>query len=384
MVKRICILVLIVFVSLVIAACERGDYDNRSLVPDECAHLGNIGDWQPVWCDEFEEDGLPDPDRWGYDVGGHGWGNQELQYYTDADPNNAFIEDGILHIRALRTSQGGNDYTSARLVSKWRGDWEYGRIQVKARMPSGRGVWPAIWMLPTENRYGGWPKSGEIDIMEYVGYNPGLIHGTIHTDEYNHMHGTQIGYSKEVPTAEDEFHVYEMIWEPRRIELFIDGERFAIFGYNPLTNIDVENYAAWPFDQPFHLILNLAIGGTWGGAQGVDDSIFPQMMEVKYVRVFQKDYAAMDEEPPTPPGEITIQKTGPDHIRFMWDHAEDDVMVHRYEIFVDDELVGDTTLNAFNVTNLDPATEYEISIQAVDFAKNRSDAQSITVETDSP
>ncbi len=377
-------LVLIVFVIFLLAACDRSGYDNRSLVSEECAHLGNIGDWQPVWCDEFEEDGLPDFARWGYDVGGHGWGNQELQYYTNANPDNAFIEDGVLHIRALKNGQGNRDYTSARLVTKWRGDWEYARIQVKARMPSGTGVWPAIWMLPTENRYGGWPHSGEIDIMEYVGYDPGVVHGTIHTGAYNHMEGTQIGYSKEVPTVEDEFHLYEMIWEPRRIELFIDGERFAIFGYNPLTNVDVENHAAWPFDQPFHLILNLAIGGTWGGRHGVDDSIFPQMMEVKYVRVFQKDYAGMDQEPPTAPGEITVQRSGSDYIRLMWDHAEDDVMVHRYEIFVDGEPVGDTTLNAFRVEGLDPATEYEISVRAVDFADNRSDARTVTAETLQP
>ncbi len=372
---------------LLLSACmlfDRGPgYDERGLVPEECAHLDNIDAWQPVWCDEFDEDGLPSSNHWGYDVGGHGWGNQELQYYTDANLNNAFVEDGILHIRAIKEDFQGSSYTSARLVSKYYGDFEYGRVQVKAKMPTGTGTWPAIWMLPTEWRYGGWPHSGEIDIMEYVGYDPGVVHGTIHTGAYNHMQGTQIGFSKDVPTAETEFHLYEMIWEPGKIDLYIDGERFAYFGFNPNANIGKENYEAWPFDQPFHLILNLAIGGTWGGVQGVDDSIFPTEMQVEYVRVYQKDYAGMSEEAPSEPTQIEMAASRHDHIRVHWQKAEHDVMVHKYEIFLDGELIGDTTLNAFNIDNLDPQTSYEVGIVAVDFAGNRSRMATHNVQTSS-
>ena len=357
-------------------------YDPRSLVPERCDYLDNIDDWQPVWCDEFDEDGLPSPDRWAYDVGGHGWGNNELQYYTRANLNNAFIEDGVLHIQAIKESFQGNEYTSARLVTKYYGDWEYARIQVMARMPSGRGLWPAIWMLPTEWRYGGWPYSGEIDIMEYVGYDPGIIHGTIHTGAFNHSLGTQIGYSKAVPTAETEFHLYEMVWEPRRIRLYIDGEQFAIFGYNPDFRPHVSNTDAWPFDQPFHLILNVAVGGDWGGAQGVDDSIFPQSMEVKYVRVYQKDYAGMTDEPPSQVSGMTMMWNTHDQIRLKWNHAEHDVMVSHYNIYVDDVYHGRTTLNAYTADGLDPGGEYVITVEAVDFAGQAGPPRSILLTTD--
>ena len=375
---------------LIISACTNGEdngggetheYDDRNMVAEECAFLDNIDDWQPVWCDEFDEDGLPSSDHWGYDVGGHGWGNQELQYYTERNVNNAFVEDGVLNIKAIHEDRGGNEYTSARLVSKFYGDWEYARIQVKAKMPSGVGTWPAIWMLPSENRYGTWPAGGEIDIMEYVGHDPGVVHGTIHTAAYNHMIGTQLGYSKEVPTAEDEFHLYEMIWEPRSIRLKIDGEQFAQFGYNPSANLTNENYEAWPFDQPFHLILNLAVGGMWGGQQGVDPEAFPTAMQVEYVRVFQKDYAGMSESAPSQVSDIEMAAASSDSARLHWRHAEHDVMVHYYEIFKDNELIGTTTLNAFNLDDLEANTSYNIGVTAVDFAGNRSDMSNHSIQT---
>lgn len=376
------ILTLLFTITLLLSACgNSADYDDRALVPESCQHLDNIDDWQPVWCDEFDEDGLPSSDHWGYDVGGGGWGNQELQYYTDKNINNAFVEDGVLHIRAIRESYQGSNYTSARLVSKYYGDWEYGRIQVKAMMPSGRGTWPAIWMLPTEWRYGGWPHSGEIDIMEYVGYDPGVVHGTIHTAAYNHMQGTHLGFSKEVPTAENAFHVYEMIWEPGKIDLFIDGTHFAYFAFTPSANIGKENYEAWPFDQPFHLILNLAIGGTWGGQQGVDSDAFPTEMKIEYVRVYQKDYASLSEEAPTKPTNITTADARPNHIRIHWDKSTHNVSVHYYEIYLDGVLLGDTTLNAFNINDLEPSTSYEVGIVAVDFANQRSEMTTHNVQT---
>ena len=359
-------------------------YDPRGLVPERCDYLENIDDWQPVWCDEFDEDGLPNPDLWAYDAGTGigGWGNNELQHYTRERLDNVYIEDGILHIQAIKESYQGSNYTSARLVTKYRGDWLYGRVQVSAKMPSGRGLWPAIWMLPTDVVYGTWPASGEIDIMEYVGYDPGVVHGTIHTGAYNHGMGTQIGYSRTLPTVEDQFHLYEMIWEPGKIELFIDGEMFAQFGYNPDTNIFTKNSDAWPFDQRFHLILNVAVGGDWGGARGIDDSIFPQTMEVEYVRVYQKDYAGLTEDAPSQVGGVVIQDTTYESIRFKWSPAEHDVMVKHYNIYVDGNKVGETTLNAFRIHGLHPNTDYVIGVEAVDFKGQTSSMRNTAARTE--
>jgi beta-glucanase (GH16 family) len=362
---------------------EDNEFDVRSLVTEECQHLDNIDDWQPVWCEEFDYEGLPDTDKWFYDVGGNGWGNNELQYYTSADEDNVFVSDGNLRITALREPFSGNDYTSARLITKYRGDWEYGRVEVRAQMPAGRGLWSAIWMLPTSNTYGIWPNSGEIDIMEHVGYDGDKIHGTIHTGAYNHKEGTQIGYTKTVPTAETEFHVYTMEWEPGYIELFVDGVSFGRFGYNPLFNVGTENYEAWPFDIPFHLILNIAVGGDWGGLRGVDDSIFPTSMIVDYVRVYQKDYEGMDQEAPSDVTNLSLLDSTSSTLQFMWDEAEDDVMIYEYHVFVDGEFYERSSVNAILLTDLEQDTTYNITVYAVDFAGNMSSGESVSLTTDS-
>ena len=378
--------ILIPFIVFILIACQSntGDYppgfEPRGLVPERCNHLENIDDWQPVWCDEFDEDGHPNPALWGYDLGGGGWGNNELQFYTNSI-SNAFVEDGILTIRAIQESHSGYNYTSARLVSKYRGDWLYGRVQVKARVPEGRGTWPAIWMLPTDWMYGNWPHSGEIDIMEHVGYDPNVIHGTIHTGAFNHMLGTQLGSRKTVPTAQTEFHLYEMIWEPGSILLFIDGEQFARFGYNPDLNMNIENSQAWPFDQRFHLILNLAIGGDWGGVRGVDPDAFPTEMHIEYVRVYQKDYAGLDRTAPEAITGLVEQFTTHNSARFKWTHAVDDVMVSHYNIYADGVLKGTTTVNGFLVTGLTPDTNHIIEVEAVDFAQNTSPKRAISIQT---
>ncbi|MEC9485423.1 MAG: family 16 glycosylhydrolase [Candidatus Izemoplasma sp.] len=380
--KRFIIITLTLVSTLTLSACGNGNYNDRTLVTDECDHLDNINEWQPVWCDEFEYEGLPDDTKWDYDVGGSGWGNNELQYYTESDLDNAFVKDGVLTIRALQEAMSGRNYTSARLVTKYRGDWQYGKVQVCAKLPAGRGTWPALWMLPTDWQYGGWPDSGEIDIMEHVGYDEGTVHGTIHTAAYNHALGTQIGYSKTVEDATSAFHVYEMEWEPSRITLYIDGEQYAEFGYNPYANIGTPNSDAWPFDQTFHLIMNIAVGGFWGGAQGVDSSAFPTQMEVDYVRVYQKDYAGMDNEDPDTVTDLGLLDATFNTVQVMWEHAEDDVMTEMYEIFVNGELVGETTVNSFIIEDLDPETSYEIGVVAKDFAGNRSDMETVNIQTE--
>ncbi|AKC87778.1 glycoside hydrolase family 16 protein [Pseudoxanthomonas suwonensis] len=234
----------------------------------------------PSWQDEFDYQGLPDPAKWGYDIGGKGWGNNELQHYTNRLAN-AFVEDGVLTIVARRFKKAGkNTYTSARLVSRGKGDFQYGRIEFRARLPVGRGTWGALWMLPTESRYGHWPRSGEIDIMEHVGHDPGQVHVTVHTQAYNHMVKTQRGTQTHVRDASTQFHLYRVDWTPDWIRGYIDDAPVFEFA-NEGTGPD-----AWPFDQPFHLLMNLAVGGDWGGAEGVDEAAFPAWMEVDYVRVY--------------------------------------------------------------------------------------------------
>lgn len=249
---------------------------------------GNVlkGSGVLIWSDEFDEPGLPNPEKWLYDVGGSGWGNNEAQYYTESRLENARVEDGHLIIEArndgwpLISRQKTHAYTSARLVSKGRGDFLYGRIEVRAKVPSGRGTWPAIWMLPTGNAYGIWPRSGEIDIMEHVGYDMGTIHGSLHSLNHNWTTGSQPTGTVSVPDAHTAFHTYAVEWSPSGVTFLLDGSPYYS-ATNPQTV-----WQDWPFDQPFHLLLNVAVGGFWGGQQGIDPDIWPQRMTIDYVRVY--------------------------------------------------------------------------------------------------
>ena len=244
------------------------------------------GRWRLVWSDEFNYTGLPDPQKWDYDVGGHGWGNQELQFYTARRKENARVENGRLVIEARQERWQGSDYTSARLVSRGKADWTYGRFEVRAKLPSGRGTWPAVWMLPTGQSYGGWPNSGEIDIMEHVGFEPDVVHASVHTSAYNHKINTQKTAPLNVANARTQFNVYAVEWTPEEIRGFVNDRHYFTFRNERLTNASAD-YRQWPFDKPFHLLLNLAVGGTWGGQKGVDPAIWPQRLEIDYVRVYQ-------------------------------------------------------------------------------------------------
>lgn len=239
-----------------------------------------------VWSDEFDQDGLPDQNKWSYDLGDGcpnvcNWGNNELQYYTSATKN-ANVKGGYLIISAIKEKADKYSYTSSRMVTKNKGDWKYGKIEVRAKLPRGRGIWPAIWMLPTNWQYGGWPESGEIDIMEHVGYEPDSVWTSVHTKAYNHVIGTQKTKGLFLPDANENFHVYSIEWTEDKVVGMVDGNPFFTF-----MN-EKSGHRAWPFDQPFHLLLNIAVGGNWGGMKGVDDAIFPQQMLVDYVRVYQK------------------------------------------------------------------------------------------------
>ena len=245
-----------------------------------------IEGWNIVWQDEFDKDSL-DLTKWSRETGGHGWGNNELQFYTDSD-SNSYVENGNLILKAqvvpqgIGSSKGLRYYSSARLRTYGKGDWKYGRIEVKAKVASGQGIWPAIWMLPTDWLFGGWPSSGEIDIMEHVGYDLGVVHGSVHTEAYNHKINTQRSSARKIANVDTEFHVYSIIWDKDKISFFIDDVQYFLF-----ENDQKGNYKTWPFDQRFHLLINIAVGGDWPG--NPDNSTnFPRKMLVDYVRVYEK------------------------------------------------------------------------------------------------
>ncbi len=236
-----------------------------------------------VFSDEFDGTEL-NTDLWTAANTPYGGGNNELQYYT---PNNITVEDGLLKITAELETKSGKPYTSSKIDSRYKFKFTYGIVEVRAKQPAGKGTWAAAWMMPALSHYGGWPNSGEIDIMEYVGYDASKVHATVHTEIYYHQLGTQKGSSKNVENLDTEFHVYKLIWLPDRIEFHVDD--MLIYKYQPGKYQSCPGSSQWPFDRDFYLILNLAIGGDWGGAQGVDDSIFPTTFEVDYVKVYQAE-----------------------------------------------------------------------------------------------
>ena len=237
--------------------------------------------YELVWADEFDGEGKADPAKWKYDTGGSGWGNNELQYYTPGD--NAFMEGGALIVEARKERMGGRDYTSCRLVTRGAGDWLYCKVEARVKLPSGVGTWPAVWMLPTDWAYGGWPASGEIDIMEHVGYNPDWIVQSIHVDRYHA--GAARNKSVRVPGVREEFHVYGVEWLPDQIVFSIDGRE--TWTYRPLDFTGQPTREVWPFDKRMHILINLAFGGDWGGAAGIDENCLPARLEVDYIRVYQ-------------------------------------------------------------------------------------------------
>lgn len=242
-----------------------------------------------VWSDEFDAAGAPSPKKWAYDTSRNkqGWYNGELQYYAANRRENVRVEDGhlVLEARRERLSDepdfGGQDYASGKLVTQGLAAWKYGFVEVRAKLACGKGMWPAIWMLGTDGSRG-WPALGEIDIMEMVGWDPTAIHGTIHTQSYNHVKGTQKGAQTAVADACTAFHDYQLDWNADRILIGVDGHAYMRFDNDHKGNPDT-----WPFDKPQYLILNVAVGG-WGGRQGVDAAAFPSRMDVDYVRVWQQ------------------------------------------------------------------------------------------------
>jgi beta-glucanase (GH16 family) len=240
--------------------------------------------YELVWSDEFDYTGLPDSSKWAYDSEGNsaGWGNNEAQFYTEARIENARVENGILKITAINEKYGDKDFTSARLVSK--ADWQYAKVEVRAKVPPGRGTWTAIWMMPGGWTFndGNWPDVGEIDILEHVGYDPGIIHASAHSRDYQWQKGTQKTSTIYIPDATEAFHNYIFEWTQDEMKTFVDDSLYFTYQNEGLGE------TKWPYDKPFYLILNVAVGGAWGSVQGIDSLAFPQTMEIDYVRIYKK------------------------------------------------------------------------------------------------
>jgi beta-glucanase (GH16 family) len=246
-------------------------------------------EWILTWSDEFNgpNGSGVDSSKWVSETGGGGWGNDELEYYTGR-PQNRYLQDGNLVIKVLQEKYSGSDgvtrnYTSARLKTLGKFSQAYGRFEARIKIPRGQGIWPAFWMLGDDIDKAGWPDCGEIDIMENIGKEPGLVHGTIHGPAYSGAKG--IGSSYELPDKmpfADDFHVFAVEWEPTAIRFYVDKELYAT-----RTPADLPPGAKWVYDHPFFLLLNVAVGGNWPGSPDAS-SVFPQVMLVDYVRVYRR------------------------------------------------------------------------------------------------
>jgi beta-glucanase (GH16 family) len=240
-------------------------------------------DTKATFVDEFDEDAV-DLTKWRFDTSRNaiGWHNNERQYYADNRPENSRAENGELVIEARRETiskarfpdWGKQSYTSAKLVTRQL--LGYGFYEIRAKLPCGRGIWPAIWLLPVDGK---WPDAGEIDVMEMVGWDAMIVHGTLHSGIFNHRLGTQRGAQKRIATSCTAFHRYQLDWQPDSITIGVDDRAFM-----RVANDQLGGAGAWPFTRPYALILNVAVGGDWGGQKGIDDAAFPQRMTVDYVR----------------------------------------------------------------------------------------------------
>lgn len=346
---------------------QKDDFPNRieplEYGKDVMTEIAN--DYVLVWADEFNYEGMLDTSKWNYEVGtgNGGWGNGEQQFYTNR-LENVSVQDGHLTITAKRENYNGSGYTSGRVTTKAKGDWKYGFVEVKAKLPTGQGTWPAIWMLPSTYEYGGWPNSGEIDIMETTGYNPSNILGTIHTGDYNHMIGTQRGSNTRVSNSTTDYNLYQMEWTDTYVRMMVNGKAYFTF-YKNTTD---PSYMKWPFDQPFHLLLNVAMGGSMGGS--ISSLFVEGSMDVDYVRVYKKNDVSDSEKPSV----VNINNVTPtsNSIHLGWDEANDNQGIKHYEIVLNNKQVIATTARNITLTNLKPNTDYQIRVIAVDYNNNYS------------
>ena len=338
------------------------------LTPDEACGVQTIDNqWVCTWSDEFNGSAL-NTDHWNIEINGNGGGNQEAQFYL---AENIAVSDGKLKITAKRESHLNRQYTSGRINSRYKVNTQFGRVTFRAKMPGGRGTWGAVWMLPLFNLYGQWPNSGEIDILEYVGYDPGTIFAATHTKKFNHQSPNgNPSPSKKLIDPENQFYEYEMIWLPGEIRMLVEGNQYGVFRYVPQFNQDEPHQDVFPFHEDFYFIINLAIGGSWGGVQGIDNTIFPTTLEVDYLRMYQWDYAIHDKlTPNTPTSLATARLKNTIH----WNRPSDDTWVKEYLIYVDGVQHRNAKINQFTFAGLEINRSYQVQVQAIDFVGRTSE-----------
>ena len=234
--------------------------------------------WKLVFEEDFSTQTELNLQHWVIDTGNHGGGNNEAQYYTPGN-HNLFFEDGALQFEGRKETYLDREYTSAKIWTKGKLSWQYGRFEIVAKLPSGKGTWPAIWTLGVNSGHEKWPAIGEIDIMEHTGKNQDHIHFSLHTQKYNHRINTQPTYHTDIPRVSEAFKNYAIEWDEEKIAFHVDGTHYVTF-------LKADYADSWPFDKPHYLILNLALGGGWGGT--IDDTCLPQRLSVKSVRIYQK------------------------------------------------------------------------------------------------
>ncbi len=258
--------------AMLLIICLNADRINSQTVSGKW----KFGD-KPVWSDEFDSGKTPDTTKWRAQTGGGGWGNNEVQFYTKS--GNALIENGMLKIIARKEKMHGKNFTSSRIITKNKADWKYGRFEMRLKLPKGRGTWPAVWLLPNDYSENNESSYCEIDLLEHVGYDPQNVYFSVHFKD-NSDDGDRATDSAKVKTAESEFHTYRMDWTPHGIRGFVDDKKY----FELLSKKD-KRYKKL-MGRKFFLIVNLAVGGDWGGHKGIDKNIFPAVMEVDYVRVY--------------------------------------------------------------------------------------------------
>jgi beta-glucanase (GH16 family) len=329
--------------------------------------------WEVVWLDEFNGSAV-DNSKWNFQVGGDGWGNGEAQYYTNGP--NSRVENGHLIIEARQETIGNNQYTSSRMNNANKGDFLYGRAEIRAKLPSTGGTWPAIWTLPTVWSYGTWPYCGEIDIMEHTGNNLNYAFGTIHTGAYNHQDGTAQSGGLWFEDISNSFHTYTLEWYPDHLDWYYDDQ--IIFTYENEYN----SFMEWPFDIPHHILLNVAVGGGLGG--NIDhNGVWPQQMEVDYVRIYDFDLGAGDTIAPSTPTGLQAEVAGIS-VDLSWTTSIDNEYVERYYIYLDNQLIDSVSgaSPAYTVSFLNPLTAYTFGVQAKDFGGNVSGLVTTTATTE--
>jgi len=274
-------IVFLIALSSAVCLAQAGSHKTKSIAP---ARAG----FTLAWSDEFDQgdNSAPDPAKWKFEIGGNGWGNQELEYYSSRREN-ARMRRGNLEIIARKESYTGadgvqRDYTSARLITSGKFEQAYGRYEARIKIPYGQGVWPAFWLLGADDKQVGWPQCGEIDIMENIGREPGMVHGTIHGPGYSGGKGIGGAYSVNAGRFADDFHIYAVEWEPEEIRFYVDDHL-----YTARRPSDLPAGTKWVYDHPFYILLNFAVGGEWPGSPDATTK-FPQVMLVDYVRVYKK------------------------------------------------------------------------------------------------